>query len=161
MPAGSTAARRRLPADPCQRRGGPAARPQLRHRLLRPRRDDVRRPVPTVPEVARLLRPGGLLAFSHGSAILDLIWADEAERAGETLVRDYFGLHRLESGDEIAFQLPYGEWIRLFRANGLEILDLIEPRPAPDATSTYRDEVERDWSRRWPAESIWRLRRRE
>jgi len=47
----------------------------------------------------------------------------------------------------------------LFRANGLEILDLIEPRPAPDAVSSYRDDEDRAWARRWPAESIWRLRR--
>lgn len=116
-------------------------------------------PYRTVPEVARLLRPGGLFAFSQTSAILDLTWPDDAERAGETLIRDYFGLHRLASSDEIAFQLPYGEWIRLFRVNGFEVLDLIEPRPDPDTTSTYRDEVELDWSRRWPSESIWRLRR--
>ncbi len=116
-------------------------------------------PYLTVPEVARLLRPGGLFAFSHASTIIDLAWADDAERAGDRLVRDYFGLHRIETSDEIDFQLPYGEWIHLFRANGFEILDLIEPRPAPDATSSFRDDEERDWSRRWPAESIWRLRR--
>jgi hypothetical protein len=69
-------------------------------------------------------------------------------------VRDYFGMHRIDDGDEVAFQLPYGEWIRLFRANGFEVLDLIEPRPAPDAVSTYRDDEERAWSRRWPAECI-------
>jgi hypothetical protein len=43
----------------------------------------------------------------------------------------------------VVFQLPYGEWIRLFRTNGLEILELIEPRPAPDAVSSYRDDQER------------------
>jgi hypothetical protein len=43
--------------------------------------------------------------------------------------------------------------------NGFEVLDLIEPRPAPDAVSTYRDEEDRAWSRRWPSECIWRLRR--
>jgi SAM-dependent methyltransferase len=116
-------------------------------------------PYLTVPEAARLLRPGGLFAFSHGSAILDLCWAADAERAGDRLVNDYFGSHRMTYPDEISFQLPYGEWIRLFRANGFEILDLIEPRPAPDASSSYRDDEERDWSRRWPAESIWRLRK--
>jgi len=116
-------------------------------------------PYLTVPEAARLLRPGGLLAFSHSSPILELAWAADAERAGDRLVRDYFGMHRLESPGEVAFQLPYGEWIRLFRASGFEILDLIEPRPAPDATSSYRDDQERDWSRRWPAECIWRLRK--
>jgi SAM-dependent methyltransferase len=117
-------------------------------------------PYRTVQEVARLLRPGGLFAFNTSSPLLDLCWPDDAERAGDRLVRDYFGLHRLAADDGmVSFQLPYGEWIRLFRSHGLEILDLIELRPAPDAVSLYRNEQERTWSRRWPAECIWRLRR--
>jgi SAM-dependent methyltransferase len=116
-------------------------------------------PYRTVPEVARLLRPGGLFAFCHLSPIVDLCWPDAADRAGDRLVRDYFGMHRIEAVDEVVFQLPYGEWMRLFRASGLEILDLIEPRPAPDAVSSYRDDEDRAWARRWPAECIWRLRR--
>jgi SAM-dependent methyltransferase len=116
-------------------------------------------PYRTVPEVARLLRPGGLFAFCHLSPIADLCWPDTADRAGDRLVRDYFGMHRIDAEDEVVFQLPYGEWIRLFCANGLEVLDLIEPRPAPDAVSSYRDDEDRAWARRWPAECIWRLRR--
>jgi SAM-dependent methyltransferase len=116
-------------------------------------------PYGTVPEVARLLRRGGLFAFSHNSPILELCWPTDAERPGDRLVHDYFGMHQIESDDEVGFQLPYGEWIRLFRTHGLEVLDLIEPRPAPDAISSYRDDEERAWSRRWPAECIWRLRR--
>jgi SAM-dependent methyltransferase len=116
-------------------------------------------PYKTVPEASRLLRPGGLFAFNHGSPILSIAWAADEEHAGDRLVYDYFGMHRFDYGDSIDFNLPYGEWIRLFRTNGFVIEDLIEPRPAPDATSTYRDEVEREWARRWPAESIWRLRR--
>jgi SAM-dependent methyltransferase len=116
-------------------------------------------PFRTVPEVARLLRSGGLFAFCHSSPILDLCWPDDADRAGDRLVRDYFGMHRIDAGEEVVFQLPYGEWIRLFRASGFEILDLIEPRPAADAPSSYRDAGERARARRWPAESIWRLRR--
>jgi SAM-dependent methyltransferase len=116
-------------------------------------------PYRTVPEVARLLRPGGLFAFCHLSPIADLCWPDDADRAGDRLVRDYFGMHRIDAVDEVVFQLPYGEWIRLFRANGFELLDLIEPRPAADAVSSYRDDEDRAWARRWPAECIWRLRR--
>ena len=116
-------------------------------------------PYRTVPEASRLLRPGGLFAFNHGSPILSIAWAADADRAGDRLVYDYFGMHRFDYGDSIDFNLPYGEWIRLFRANGFAIEDLIEPRPDADATSSYRDEVEREWARRWPAESIWRLRR--
>ena len=44
-------------------------------------------------------------------------------------------------------------------ACGLAVEALIEPRPAADAVSSYRGVGERDWSRRWPSESIWRLRR--
>jgi len=68
-------------------------------------------------------------------------------------------MHRLADDDGFFFMLPDGEWIRLFRASGFEILDLIEPRPPADAISSYRDDVQRDWARRWPAEEIWRLRR--
>jgi SAM-dependent methyltransferase len=115
-------------------------------------------PYRTVPEAARLLRPGGLFAFNHHSPIETICWPPGAERVGETLVVDYFGMHRLED-DGYLFQLPYGEWIRLFRANGLVVEDLIEPRPAADATSSYRDVESLAWSRRWPSEEIWRLRR--
>jgi hypothetical protein len=87
------------------------------------------------------------------------VLAGRRRPAADRLVRDYFGMHRIDTVDEVVFQLPYGEWIRLFRANGLEILDLIEPRPAPDAVSSYRDDEDRAWARRWPAECIWRLRR--
>jgi SAM-dependent methyltransferase len=116
-------------------------------------------PYLTVPEVARVLRPGGLFAFSHASPIRMISWALDAERASDRLVYDYFGMHAFDDGETIDFNLPYGEWIRLFRRHGFTVEDLIEPRPAADAVSTYRDELEREWSRRWPAESIWRLRR--
>ena len=115
-------------------------------------------PYLTVPEAARLLRPGGLFAFNHHSPIETICWPLGAETVGDRLVLDYFGMHRIED-DEIVFQLPYGEWIRLFRANGFIVEDLIEPRTPDDATSTYRDDAELAWSRRWPAQCIWRLRR--
>jgi len=116
-------------------------------------------PYLTVPEAARLLRPGGLFAFSHHSPIETICWAIGADKVGDRLAVDYFGMHRFDDVDATYFQLPYGEWIRLFRANGFVIEDLIEPRPADDATSSYRDVEELAWARRWPSEAIWRLRR--
>jgi SAM-dependent methyltransferase len=116
-------------------------------------------PYRTVPEAARLLRPGGLFAFNHHSPIETICWPLDAEKVGERLALDYFGMHAIDDGEDTSFQLPYGEWIRLFRANGFVVEDLIEPRPADDATSSYRDEAELAWARRWPSEAIWRLRR--
>lgn len=116
-------------------------------------------PYRTVPEAARLLRPGGLFAFNHHTPIEALAWPLDADRAGDRLVIDYFGMHALDDGETTTFQLPYGEWIRLFRTNGFVVEDLIEPRPADDAESSYRDPEELAWARRWPAEEIWRVRK--
>src|SRR3954464_15753089 len=69
-------------------------------------------PYRTVPEVARLLRPGGLFAFSHHSPIETICWPVDAEEVGERLALDYFGMHAIEVDDEVVFNLPYGEWIR-------------------------------------------------
>jgi len=111
----------------------------------------------TVPEAARLLRPAGLFAFSGGSPIETLCQNTSEDYLDNILVNDYFGLTRLEWADEVDFQLPYGEWLRLFRRNGFIVEDLIETRPPAGATSTYRSEAETEWARRWPMENIWRL----
>lgn len=114
----------------------------------------------TVPEAARILRPGGLLAFSMGTPILDIAWAENEENPRAEFVRDYWGLYRiLDDEGTINFQLPYGEWIRLFVENGLIVESLLELRPPEGATSSYRDETDLAWARRWPMEHIWRVRR--
>lgn len=116
----------------------------------------------TVPEVSRLLRDGGTFAFSMFTPLAEVCWPPDEDEPVDHLANDYFGMHRVDVGGSahVEFQLPYGEWIRLFVANGLEIVDLIELRPAEDATSTYRSTVARAWARRWPLEHIWKLRRR-
>ena len=96
-------------------------------------------PYRTVPEAARLLRPGGLFAFSHGSAIADLVWPVGEEHMGDRLLVDYFDLRTIEDDGEVTFNLPYGTWIALFRWNGFIVEDLIEPRPPEGAVSSYRD----------------------
>ncbi|HEX6140810.1 MAG TPA: class I SAM-dependent methyltransferase [Candidatus Limnocylindria bacterium] len=118
-------------------------------------------PYRTVPEAARLLRDGGLLAFNMSTPLVEICWPQEADEVGERLALDYFGLHRVPDpdGEVVTFNLPYGEWIRLFRQSGFAIEDLVELRPVADAVSTYRTAVARDWARRWPMEHIWKVRR--
>lgn len=111
-----------------------------------------------VPECARLLRRGGLLAFSMPTPILDIFWNEERAAMDERPQNDYFELRRFEDDESVNFQLPYGEWIRLFGANGFVVEDLIELRPGPDAETSY-DLVTLEWARRWPAEHIWKARR--
>jgi SAM-dependent methyltransferase len=113
-----------------------------------------------VPEAARVLRPGGLLAFSITSPLASLCFHPETDLIEPTLHRPYFGLHRLEGDDgSVNFQVTYGEWIRLLRESGLVVEELVEPRPPAGATSTYWEPEELEWARRWPSECIWRARK--
>lgn len=114
-----------------------------------------------IPEAARLLRPGGELIFLKHSTLLMLCAPDGPGAAEDRLLRDYFGMHRLEWSDDesVEFALPVGDWIRLFRASGLEVLDLLELRPPAGATTRY-PYVTGAWAHRWPSEDIWRLRKR-
>ena len=115
-----------------------------------------------IPEAARLLRPGGELMFLTNGLILMLAIPNlEADGAAtETLRRPYFGMHRNEWPDTegVEFHLGYGDWIRLLRANGFEVTDLVELRPAADATTSY-EFVTTDWARQWPSEEAWKARK--
>ena len=117
-------------------------------------------PYLTVPECARVLRPGGQFAFSTTGPFLVACWTDEDEDASKELQRSYFGMHRLEwPGEEaVDFALTYGDWVRLFRDNRFVIEDLIEVQPPDDAETTYEGRP-LWWARRWPAELIWKLRK--
>lgn len=113
-----------------------------------------------VPEVARVLRPGGLFAFSGATPLAWVILDFEADAFGERLVNDYFGMRRLELPDSpVEFNLTTGDWIRLYRANGFVIEDLIEVQPPEGARSTFRTDEETALSRRWPTEQIWKVRK--
>ena len=116
-------------------------------------------PQRTVPEAARLLRPGGLFAFSTATPIQFLCQDVAADRLTDHLVNDYFGMKRLEWENEVNFQLPYGEWLRLFRTSGFVVEDLIETRPPEGFASSYLGAGETAWARRWPMENIWKLRK--
>jgi SAM-dependent methyltransferase len=114
-----------------------------------------------IPEAARLLRSGGELVFLRNSTLVMLCSPDEGQ-AEERLVRPQFGMHRLEWPEGgVEFHLGHGDLIRLLRREGFEILDVIELQAPPDAeTAEYYDYVTADWARKWPAEEIWRARKR-
>ena len=119
-------------------------------------------PVVLVPEAARLLRPGGLLAWCWGTAFLEAHWPVDAERTGTELVRAYHGMHRFDVTEDgtVSFMLPHSRVIDVLRGAGLVVEQLIEPVPPVDATSTYRPHPdELAWARQWPMEEIWRARK--
>ena len=117
-------------------------------------------PYKWIPEAARLLRPGGELVFLCNSTLAILCSPDEDLPTTETLQRPQFGMFRFQWPDSgVEYHLPHGDWIRLLRANGFEIFDLIEIQaPAEAETDQHYDYVTADWAGKWPAEEIWRAR---
>lgn len=114
-----------------------------------------------IPEAARLLRPGGRLAFLVHSPLLIMCLADLAEDpAGTQLRRPMFGMHRFEWEDEdsVDFHLPHGAMIRLLRDSGFTVEALRELQAPPGATSRHQF-VTADWAQRWPSEEVWIARR--
>ena len=118
-------------------------------------------PYRTVPEVARVLRPGGRLVFNASSPLVAICWDEDADRLGRGLRADYFGMLRFGEDDTGAasYTLGYGEWIRVFRSNGLQVEDLIELRARDDRPSPYWPSDPPDWHRHWPAEMLWVTRK--
>jgi hypothetical protein len=108
-------------------------------------------------------------------SVISTTWHKRAEAANRTLrgmpdltddarrnrlAIDYFGMHRDQDPDgSVEFNLPIGEWIRVFHANGFVIEALLEPQPPEGATSTYRDAADYAWARRWPMEMVWKVRK--
>jgi SAM-dependent methyltransferase len=115
-----------------------------------------------VPEAARLLRPGGQLAFLTNSFLITLCAPDEnGVAATDRLLRPAFGMYRVEwpSDSGVEFHLSHGDWLRLLRGAGFEVEDLIEIRPRAGAMSSY-DFVTPEWARQWPSEEVWKARKR-
>ena len=58
----------------------------------------------------------------------------------------------------VEFHLAHGDWIRLLRANGFEVEDLVEIQVPEGATTTY-EWMSTEWARQWPCEEAWKARK--
>jgi len=122
-------------------------------------------PYKWIAEAARLLRQGGELVFLRNSTLCVLCAPDDPDgKVGDRLLRPQFGMHRMEwSGEDegIDFQLAHGDWIRLLRENGFDVQALWELQaPESAETHSYYGFVSAEWARQWPAEEIWKARKR-
>lgn len=116
-----------------------------------------------VPEAARLLRPGGVLVFMCNST-LSILCSPDVGKVDDRLHRAQLEVQRIDwrgEGTGVNYYLGHGEWIELLRANGFDVECLWELR-APDGARDhdYYDFVSAEWARRWPAEEVWKARKR-
>ena len=114
-----------------------------------------------VPEAARVLRRGGTLAFCTATPLCTSPGTPtrRSNRAGCTGATTSSVAWTSTTTRSISCSRP-GNGSGCCAANHFEIEDLIELRPAADATTTYEGFAPPKWARRWPAEWIWKARRR-
>lgn len=116
-------------------------------------------PKESIPEAARLLRSGGILAFCISGPIREICYENVSDKVVGHLTEPYFGMERYTSECWTSFNLTYGEWIALFRSCGLAIERLEELQPDEQSATTYEGFVSLEWARKWPAEIIWVVRK--
>lgn len=113
-----------------------------------------------LPEAHRLLRPRGRLIMVTSSPLLMACTPWNGSPVREWLVRDHFGTDRFEfpGNGAVEFHLTHGEWVRALNKAGFVVENLIEVQPSPDARARA-ELASLEWSRRWPSEDIWVVRK--
>lgn len=117
-----------------------------------------------IPEAHRLLRPGGQLHFLGNHPLAMSCTPEDGSASQPVLHRDWFGMHRFdwrhvpEDPGGVEFNLTPATWLRLFRDVGFDVVDHLELQAPAGAEDRYN--VPGSWASRWPAEQVWKLRRR-
>ena len=110
-----------------------------------------------LPEAARLLRPGGRLVFLTNSHLSALCVPAEEGVAGERLLRSQREAYRVHwPGGGVEFHPSHGDWVRLLRGSGFEVVAMHEIYAPPEGHDhSFYEIVSKDWATRWPAEELW------
>jgi SAM-dependent methyltransferase len=110
-----------------------------------------------LPEAARLLRPGGRLAFLTNSNLSTLCVPAEGGVAEDRLLRGQREVHRVQwPGGGFEFHPSHGEWISQLRRSGFVVEALHELyAPADGLDHPFYEIVSPDWATAWPAEELW------
>jgi hypothetical protein len=85
---------------------------------------------------------------------------DDAGHATDRLLRPQNRSARLKwSGGGVEYHPSHGEWVRVLRDNGFEVVALHELYASPGAEiPAYYDIATPEWAGRWPVEDLWSAR---
>lgn len=121
-------------------------------------------PYKWIPEAHRVLKSGARLVFLGNHPLTMLVQDFSSDDpATRTLMRPYFGMHRVDWDDGedhgVEFNLTISDWISLFADTGFEIVGYHELR-SPEPGEEVRFYASKDWAHDYPSEQVWDLRKR-
>lgn len=118
-------------------------------------------PEETIPQAARMLRPGGIMAFSVAHPLREVCWDTKKDRLSRTLQQSYFELGAVDDPEDggVSHVRPVATYLMILLGAGFTLEKMLEPRPPLDASSSY-DFAPLDWARDFPLELMFRARRR-
>lgn len=114
-------------------------------------------PAAWIAEAARLLRPGGRLAFLTSSVLVSLCVPEAEGNATDRLARPQRDQYRVQwPGGGVEYHPPHSTWIRVLRAAGFTVEAFHELyAPVTATTPRYYEIAEPWWASRWPVEDLW------
>lgn len=110
-------------------------------------------------EAARLLVPGGRLAFLTAHPLAMICLPPDGSPVSESLHRPYFGMHRFDWTEVeidpggVEFNLTISDWFALVVDSGFRVEDLKEPRSRNDGPEIPFS-VPAAWAHRYPSEVV-------
>ena len=110
-----------------------------------------------LPQLMRVLRPGGRVVLSWTSPIMDCL-TDAGEPPLLKFVRSYFDRtpwHDRGRDSTFEFKRTYGDWVRAFSRAGFVLKDLIEPQTPRKGTHTWWPQFRWERTSVIPGTCIW------
>lgn len=118
-----------------------------------------------IPEAHRLLAPRGRLVFMANHPLAYVGTPPNGDAVEPVFHRPYRGMNSVDWTDALVepggveFNRTIGDWFALFRRTGFDVEDYREVY-APDDATGVTFAVPADWGRQYPAEQVWKLRKR-